>query len=278
MIHTEQEMVNWVNRQRAIAPSKDPPYVPYLAPKLSGAPWVVPNADHASARTSWIAYSRQARRAASPQETSIQSFSLYHMRFVFAAELCGAFGNFGGLATHLSHFPTILNLSITESVGTALAYHQIFPNKLQERARQRSAKITDFEELLQKEDFPTKEQAKKEIDSAVEKDKRGQQSTRDAAANRNRNINQNDNAQPKSLPPVLRNNRQRLYPNQKAERPPARSRSRSPRRQHYNQQQNQHQNQQLPARQQNGQRGNQQNGPRYAPNRNAHHLQGNRSN
>ena len=136
------------NKQRAIAAAKDPPYVPYLIPKLAEAPWMPPTADHSGARAGWVAYSRQARRSNSPQELSIQSFALYHLRFIFAAELCGAFDLFGGLALQLAHFSTVLNLSILESVGVALAYHRILTGKLQEQAHQRSAKTADFVDLL----------------------------------------------------------------------------------------------------------------------------------
>ena len=136
--------MNTANEQRAIAAAKDPPYAPYLTPKLTETPWLLPSAEHSGARTSWAAYSRQARRANSPQELSIQCFALYRIRFVFAAELCGAFGNFGGVAAHLSHLSTALNLSLVGSVGVALAYHRILSGMLQERARQRSALISDF--------------------------------------------------------------------------------------------------------------------------------------
>ena len=70
-------------------------------------------------------------------------------------------------------------MSITESVGTALAYHNLITIKLQEFARQRSAKLTDFTTLLSAEDFTTKERSKREIAQAVEKDKRDQQAQRD---------------------------------------------------------------------------------------------------
>ena len=209
--HPEQEMVNWIvcenlpiykippspppswfsscNRQRAAAAAKGPPYVPYLLPKLTEPPWMLPSTDHSGARANWVAYSRQARRANSPQELSIQSFTLYHLRYLFAADLCKAFENFGGLAHQLSHLSTILNLAILESVGTALAYHRILSTKLQERARQRSAKLSDFTELLSGEDFTIKEQAKREIASAVEKDKREQLAAREQATRSRQNAN-----------------------------------------------------------------------------------------
>ena len=59
-------MVNWINNQRAIATANDPPYIPYRAHKLSETPWIPPTCEHQADRTRWIAYSRQARRTASP--------------------------------------------------------------------------------------------------------------------------------------------------------------------------------------------------------------------
>ena len=70
-------------------------------------------------------------------------------------------------------------MSITESVGVASAYHRLITTNLTERARQRSAKISDFDELLKAEDFTAKEQSKKEIANAVEKDKIEQQSPKE---------------------------------------------------------------------------------------------------
>ena len=179
-IHPDQEMVNWVNKQRAIASSKDPPFVPYLIPNLTEAPWLPPTTDHSAARTSWIDFSKQARRTTSPQELNIQSFDLYQIRFLFAADLCKAFDSFGGLAPQLAHLSIVLNLSITDSVGVALAYRRVVSTRLQEKARQRPAKLSDFTELFRTEDFTLKEQARREIATAVEKDKRDTLATREA--------------------------------------------------------------------------------------------------
>ena len=108
------------------------------------------------------------------------------MGFLFAADLCSAFEGFGGLSAQLSHLSTLLELSILESVGVALAYRRIVTTKLQERARQRSARVSDFTELLKGGDFTIKEQAKKEIALAVAKDKTDQQALRET---RNRQAN-----------------------------------------------------------------------------------------
>ena len=171
-LQPEKEMANWINKQKAIASAKDPPYIPYLVPKLTDTPWMPPSAEHTSARANWLGFSKQAKRTASPQEMSIQCFALYHLRFIVAAELCKAWDKFGGLSCQLSHLSTILNLAIVENVGTALAYHKPVGCKLQEKARQRSAKPSDFTDLLSAEVFTLKEQAKREIANAVEKDKK----------------------------------------------------------------------------------------------------------
>ena len=244
-LHPEQEMVNWIAKQRAIAAAKDPPYVPYLVPQLTDQPWMLPQAEHVAARSTWMSFSKQAKRSTCPQELSIQAFTLYHMRFIFAAELCGAFELFGGIALQLSHLSTVLNISITDSAGIALAYHRILTGKLQERARQRSAKVEDFSELLAAECFIVKEQAKREISAAIEKDKRDQPP-------RTSHVNH-------QLTNNMPTNRRRPYNRQLQLRP--RSRSRSPPSQHRFQahsHQQHHHHQHQPANRQNFQQPQQQ--------------------
>ena len=102
-----QDQVNWCRKEISIAAAKDPPYQPYLAPKLYEPPWMPADSDHSTARSRWTGYAKQAKRTASPQEMKIQAFSLYHMRFLFAADLCQAFQSFGGLGPQLSHYSTV---------------------------------------------------------------------------------------------------------------------------------------------------------------------------
>ena len=179
---------------------------------------MLPTAEHSGARTSWVAYSRQARRSTSPQELSIQTFTLYRLRFLFAAELCQAFDKFGGLALQLSHLSTIHNLPILESAGVALDYHRALTGKLMKRALQRSDQLSDFTILLAIGDFTIKEQARRrEISAAVDKDKRDQQTSRGQA----QRIRQTQN--PTRPPPVMRNGNR-----QQADNARNRSRSRTP--------------------------------------------------
>ena len=104
-------------------------------------------------------------------------------------------------------------------MGAALAYRRILSTKLQERARQRSAKLSDFTDLISGEDFTIKEQARREIASAVEKDKREQLNAREQAARLRQNANNNHKAPP---------------PRQPTRRSTHRSRSRTPAREQPN--------------------------------------------
>ena len=76
------------------------------------------------------------------------------------------------MAPQLAHLATVLHLSVTESVGTALAYHRILGAKLQEKARKRTTLTAEFAALLASENFTIKEQAKKEIAIAIDADHR----------------------------------------------------------------------------------------------------------
>ena len=166
----DQDQVNWCRKEIAIAAAKDPPFKPYLVPKLYEPPWMPSDSEHSTARTRWSGYAKQAKRASSPQEMTIQAFSLYHLRFLFAADLCQAFQSFGGLGPQLSHYSTVLHLSITESIGISLAYHRLIGQKLQEKARKRTVSESDFITFLAAENITIKEHARKEIISAIDSD------------------------------------------------------------------------------------------------------------
>ena len=117
----------------------------------------------------------------------------------------------------------MLNLSITASLGVALDYRRIIATKLQERARRRSAKISDIAENLRSEDSTAKEQAKREIATAAEKGKIEQQSQKETRIRTAPNATK--------APPPRNNNRQ----NDK--RPRSHSERRSPSQQRNQQQQ-----------------------------------------
>ena len=98
-----QDVVNWIRREIALAASNGPPFQPYLVPKLTENPWLPLDSDHSAALAKWIGFSKQAKRTAAPQELSIQAFTLYHLRFAIAADLCQAWSKFGGIGPQLSH-------------------------------------------------------------------------------------------------------------------------------------------------------------------------------
>ena len=160
-------MVNRINKEAATAHSENPPPQPYLVPKPTESPWMPSDCDHTSARTKWVAYSKQAKRSLLPQELSIQDFTLYKMRFVAASDLCREWAEFGCLGPHLAHLSTVLHIGITESVGTALSYHRIVGGKMQEKARKRPTVESDFVSIISTENFTVEEQAKKEIAIAI---------------------------------------------------------------------------------------------------------------
>ena len=68
-----QEMVNCVLKEIAIASSNEPPFQPYLVPKLFEHHWMPPDIDHVAARTKWLGYAKQEKRHTDPKELSIQS-------------------------------------------------------------------------------------------------------------------------------------------------------------------------------------------------------------
>ena len=142
-------MVNWVDKSRSIAASKDPPYIPCLTPKLTEHPWALPKAEHAAARTTWTPFSKQARRVTSPQELIIPAPSHVPPTVHFCRRDLFSFREIRRvLSLQIPHLSDILNISITDSAGVALAYHRILSGNLQERARQRSAKLEDFTSFL----------------------------------------------------------------------------------------------------------------------------------
>ena len=78
----------------------------------------------------------------------------YQRRFVFPADLCGAWATFGGLSAQLNHLSMVPHLATTDAIGTALTYDQRSKAHLEEIARARAngtAGVVDFAELLSTE-------------------------------------------------------------------------------------------------------------------------------
>ena len=116
-----QPMVNYISKEIAVGKLKAPSYTPYIVPNPAEAPWPVPSAEHRTAVAKWTT-NRQASRAANPQALPLSAWLLYQMRFIFSADLCGAWSTFGGLSAQLNHLSIVLHLATTEAIGTALTY------------------------------------------------------------------------------------------------------------------------------------------------------------
>ena len=166
LFRPSQDMVNFASKELAQAASKDPPYTPYLTPNLHLRPWMPETSDRLVAQAQWESYAKSSKKAQLPLELSIQSFLLYQLRFVLAADLCSAWQGFGGLGSQLSHLSTVLNLAVLETVGIAISYRNLLPLKLTEKARQRSAAEADFAHMLSAGQFDIREQAKREATTA----------------------------------------------------------------------------------------------------------------
>ena len=178
LLRPDQRMVNWIQRERAKGFAKIPPYTPYLVPSLSSPPWLPDVSEHRNSYDSWARNARQARRNFAPQELPLQSWLLYHMRFLMAGECCAAFTPFGGLCAQLNLVAIVLNLSVTENVGLGLTYFKILSSRLEESARQRIIAPNEFSVLLNNEQLDVKEQARRELSLAFrQQGNRGQPAT-----------------------------------------------------------------------------------------------------
>ena len=62
----DQDMVNWIQNEIAIAGPMGPPFAPYLDPKLSDTPWMPFDADRRASLSRWATFSKHALRALLP--------------------------------------------------------------------------------------------------------------------------------------------------------------------------------------------------------------------
>ena len=90
---------------------------------------------------------------------------MYRMRFIFAADICGAWLPFGGLSAQLNNFPVLLHLATTENIATPMAYDSLLSAHLAESARARAERTVgavDFADLL------STERARSQIQAAAQ--------------------------------------------------------------------------------------------------------------
>ena len=90
------------------------------------------------------------------------AWALYRIRFIFTADICGAWSSFGGVAAHLNALSAILNIAVTDNIQAGLTYDQLLSSHLEELVRsrvERSDDRLDFASLLSNEQLRFKQQA-----------------------------------------------------------------------------------------------------------------------
>ena len=108
----------------------------------------------------------------------------YQLRFIFAADVCGAWSLFGGVVAQLNHLSIVLHIATTDAIGIAATYDQLPKAHLEERARARApgtAGTADFHEMLSNEQPLFKMQAAQQhtkpaakADPPIKKEKKDQ--------------------------------------------------------------------------------------------------------
>ena len=147
IIKPDQLMVNEISKQMTAAANTVPPYVPFVTVDLSGIPWRPTGSEHKRAHETWKS---RVRGFSSKQEISLQAWLLHSIRFIFSADLCGAWATFGGLAAQLSGIAVVLAMAVTESAQTAIEYDRKLRNYASEMARERMEGV-NFAELISTE-------------------------------------------------------------------------------------------------------------------------------
>ena len=145
----EQDMANVFPKEFAEAAKKDPPYVPFVVPKLHERPWMVPLGSHERAAKFWKE-SNSHKSKDHVQQINLQAWLLYMLRFIFAGDLTDSWGSFGGIQAQFSHLSIVLHLAVVETATFAIAYDHELRQKLQRMARKRDS-TADFAKLLSEE-------------------------------------------------------------------------------------------------------------------------------
>ena len=156
-----QLMANYISKELAKGKAQVPSYTPYIVVDVSAVPWPVQSAEHTAVSTNWKA-KRQANKTTNPQSLPFNAWLLYRLRFIFTADLLGAWSGFGGLSAQLNYMSILLHLATTESMSAALIYDGLISSHLEELARSRANKtagVVDFADLLSNEHARFKIQA-----------------------------------------------------------------------------------------------------------------------
>ena len=93
LLKPAREVANYISRELARGRNKVPAYTPFIVPGVSAAPWPVPSKERQSDVTRWRTSARLAKD--NPSSIPMQSWILYRLRFLIAADLAGAWAAFG---------------------------------------------------------------------------------------------------------------------------------------------------------------------------------------
>ena len=161
LLKPNQPMANYISRELARGKLQVPQYTPYIVPGLSESPWPLPIADHSAIITRWRGI-RQAGKMPKNLHLPFSDWALYRLRFIFTADICGAWSSFGGVAAQLNALSAVLNIAVTDNIQAALTYGHLLSSHLGELARsrvERSDGRFDFASLLSNEQLRFKQQA-----------------------------------------------------------------------------------------------------------------------
>ena len=137
----DQVMVNEISRQLGEGDLCHPSYTAFPIAQLKDEPWKPALATHDRAAEEW---KNRMTGMRSDQTISFQAYSLYLLRFIFAAHMVSAWEPFGGISAQLNAMAVFLNISIVENSGIAIAYDIAIRKHCATLARQRGSDINYF--------------------------------------------------------------------------------------------------------------------------------------
>ena len=127
-----QMMANFISLELSRGKIQVPSYAPYIMDDVSVAPRPVPAAEHALAITKWP-NNRQAKKADLPKNLPFRAWLMYRLRFIFTADICGAWTPFGGFSSQLNDISVLPHLATTANIATAIAYDTRPPGGIRTR-------------------------------------------------------------------------------------------------------------------------------------------------
>ena len=141
-------MVNEISEMIAKGQACSPAYTPYVYSPLNKEPWIPTLYEHKKAHGGWTS---RMKSLTSEQSISFQSWKLYLLRYIFPAEVCGAWLLYGGIIAQINNLGITLSLAATGNVGVALKYFDFLHTQLESYARSRAVNIDYFRLFLEEQ-------------------------------------------------------------------------------------------------------------------------------